>query len=84
MPVVENMEMGLQPLDGIMERLGLTNHALVAASGEQLTHKVVQKGRLGRQLTRNAQEKILRALSRAAGPAETFTRDQLFTYRGRV
>ncbi|MFH0907502.1 MAG: hypothetical protein V1929_01905 [bacterium] len=74
--------MGLQPLDGILERLGISNHDLVAASGEQLTHKVVQKGRRGRQLTRRAQDKILRALTRAAGSGAAFTRDQLFTYEG--
>lgn len=78
------MEQGVQPLDGILARLGISNHDLVAASGEQLTHKVVQKGRRGRQLTRRAQEKILRALLRAAGDRETFTREQLFTYEGRL
>lgn len=78
------MEMGLQPLDGILAKLGITNHDVVAASGEQLTHKVVQKGRRGRQLTRRAQDKILRALAKAAGADANFTRDQLFTYEGRI
>ena len=84
MTAVANMEMGSQPLDGIMDRLKLSNHDLVAASREQLTHKVVQKGRKGRQLTRRGQEKILRALTAAAGESASFTREQLFTYKGRV
>ena len=78
------MDMGLQPLDAILEKLGMSNHDVVAASGEQLTHKVVQKGRRGRQLTRRAQDKILRALTKAAGEGANFTRDQLFTYEGRI
>ena len=81
---VEGMDMGIQPLDAILEKLGLSNHDVVAASGEQLTHKVVQKGRRGRQLTRRAQDKILRALTRAAGAGANFSRDQLFTYEGRI
>ena len=76
--------MGLQPLDGILVKLSLSNHDLVAASGEQLTHKVVQKGRRGRPLTRRAQDKILRALTKAAGPETGFTRGQLFKYDGRI
>ncbi len=65
-----------------MIELGLQNHDLVAASAEQLTHKMVQKGRKGRRLTRNIQEKILRALNKASG--RSFTLDQLFNYRGHV
>jgi hypothetical protein len=78
------MDMGVQPLDALLAQLGITNHAVVAASGEQLTHKVVQKGRRGRQLTRRAQDKIMRALTKAAGPGANFTRDQLFSYEGRI
>lgn len=51
-----------QPLEALMIRLGLSNADLVKASTEQLTFKMVQKGRTGRRLTRNVQEKILRAL----------------------
>ena len=50
-----------QPLDTLMTRLELTNADLVKASTEQLTFKMVQKGRKGRPLTRNVQNKILRA-----------------------
>ena len=45
-----------------MTRLGLTNADLVNASTEQLSFKMVQKGRRGRRLTPNMQSKILTAL----------------------
>lgn len=73
------LEFGPQPLDQIMEERGLKNHALVAASKDGLTHKQVQKGRKGRRLTRNIQEKIAAALSVAAGI--TYRPEQLFNYR---
>ncbi len=42
---------GVQPIDGLMTRWGVTNHELVDTSVEQLNHKQVQKARKGRQLT---------------------------------
>ena len=51
-----------QPLDELMTKLGLTNADLVRASTEQLSFKMVQKGRKGRRLTPNMQAKILAAL----------------------
>ncbi len=62
-----------------MTSLDLKNHDLVAASTEGLTHKQVQKGRKGRRLTRNIQDKIISALS--AVSSESYTCPQLFTYR---
>ncbi len=73
------LELGVQPLNKIMEELALKNHDLVAASTEGLTHKQVQKGRKGRRLTRNIQDKIVLALSTAS--SESYTCAQLFTYR---
>lgn len=75
------MAMGQQPLDALLQQLQLSNHDLVKASPDQLTHKMVQKGRRGRQLTRHTQNKILAALNSAAGSA--YRLEQLFTYRGR-
>jgi hypothetical protein len=72
---------GRQPLDEIMIRLGLSNDDLVRASKEQLTHKMVQKGRKGRLLTLNVQTKILNALN-AYRPGETYSLESLFNYRG--
>jgi len=76
---IENMQLGVQPLDAVMTRLGLANADLVKASTEQLTHKVVQKGRKGRRLTQNARQKILNALNAASAP-EIFEMRDLFNY----
>ncbi len=57
--------MGAQPLASIMDEKGLTAHDLVAASDEQITHKMIARGRKGRRLSRNVQFKILRALINA-------------------
>lgn len=62
-----------------MEELGLKNHDLVAASKDGLTHKQVQKGRKGRRLTRNVQDKIAAAISSSTGTV--YKLDQLFNYR---
>lgn len=75
----QSIECGIQPLDKIMEERGMKNHDLVAVSKEGLTHKQVQKGRKGRRLTRNIQDKIVVALS--AATKETHKIDQLFNYR---
>ncbi len=72
-------ELGVQPLDKIMEEQGLKNHDLVEASTNGLTHKQVNKGRKGRRLTRNIQDKIVAALSAAAD--KEFCAGDLFTYR---
>ncbi|MCC6759047.1 MAG: hypothetical protein IT395_05440 [Candidatus Omnitrophica bacterium] len=51
-------DFGPQPLVEVMARLGITNDALVGASTDQLTFKMVTKGCKGRKLTPNAQYKI--------------------------
>ena len=75
----QERELGPQPLDTVMTELELTNHDLVAASSEGLTHKQVNKGRKGRRITRNIQDKIAVALSVAAD--KEFHVKELFTYR---
>jgi hypothetical protein len=70
---------GKQPLDEVMTRLGVCNADLVRASTEQLSHKMVQKGRQGRRLTLNVQNKILNALGKLQ-PEEKFTLKDLFNY----
>ncbi|MBC8206597.1 MAG: hypothetical protein ISR85_01770 [Kiritimatiellales bacterium] len=74
----KQLEYGVQPLDKILEELGLKNHDLVAASTDGLTHKQVQKGRKGRRLTRNIQDKIVTAICTATNNG--YTRSDLFTY----
>src|SRR4051812_27125443 len=73
------MDTTTQPLDTLMTRLGLTNAQLVEASTEQLSFKMVNKGRKGQRLTPNIQEKILRALQ-AAKPGLVLKRRDLFRY----
>jgi len=46
-----------------MEAWGLSNHDLVDASPEQLTHKQVQRARKGRRLTLAMMMKVTRALN---------------------
>ncbi len=76
---METDDLGLQPLDALMTKHGLSNHALVAASTEQLSHKVVQKARVGRLLTSRAKTKILNALHNAL-PEQKFAHRDLFNY----
>lgn len=78
----EPMELGTQPLDALMTRLGISNADLVEASTEHLTFKMVHKGRKGRRLTLNVQTKILQALH-ALKPETGLTLADLFNYKGR-
>ncbi len=64
-------DLGPQPLDAILDEIGLSNHQLVALSTEQLTHKQVQKARKGRRISVNIQRKILRALNAFPGTEES-------------
>jgi len=54
---------GVQPLNDVIKELDLKNDALVKASTEQLTHKMLTRGRKGRFLTRHVQVKICNALN---------------------
>lgn len=60
---MEQMDLGEQPLDKLMERWALTNHGMVEISTEQLTHKQVQRARKGRRLTLKAMMKVTRAFN---------------------
>ncbi len=82
----ENMQrdFGLQPLDGLLDELGLSNRDLVEAIDEQLTHKQVQRARKGRRLTRKMKEKVGRALLAAIakqGTKREVETNALFNYR---
>jgi hypothetical protein len=77
------MEAGPQPLGALMQRLGLANGDLVAASPSQLTHKVVGKARSGRRLTLRAQRKVLDALNRTGAEGTPFRLPDVFNYEGR-
>ena len=77
--MIKKKEFGVQPLDEWMTRFALSNHDLVGASTEQLTHKMVSKGRKGRRLTLNARHKILAAL-KVLKPDQPVTLKELFNY----
>lgn len=71
-------ELGPQPIANLMARLNLKPHDLVAASSEQITHKMIARAAKGRRLTQNVQYKILRAFNSATG--KTCTLPDLFNY----
>lgn len=77
--ITDTNDFGVQPLDALMTQHGLSNHALVVASAEQLSHKVVQKARKGRRLTFKAKAKILNALHNAL-PEQKFAHRDIFNY----
>jgi len=60
---MSELDHGTQPLDGLMEKWGLSNHELVETSTEQLTHKQVQRARTGRRLTLRMMQKVNRAFN---------------------
>ncbi len=72
--------LGPQPIAKLLETLGLKPHDLVAASTDQITHKMVSRACKGRRLTANVQAKVLRALNGAAGKDHQLS--DLFNYRG--
>jgi len=72
-------DLGIQPLNGVLEHHSLKNDDLVEASTEQLTHKQVQKARKGRRITPNIMEKIVRALNNVMKEKEYIQKD-LFNY----
>ncbi|MBG7608044.1 MAG: hypothetical protein IZT59_08475 [Verrucomicrobia bacterium] len=59
----EPRDLGTQPLEALMERWGVTNHDVVEASPEQLTHKQIQRAKSGRRLTLKMMMKVARSLN---------------------
>ncbi len=73
-------DLGEQPIARLLTTLSLSANDLVAASTEQITHKMVQRACKGRRLTPHVQLKLLNALNlRTAG---SYVLADLFTYRG--
>lgn len=77
----KSMEMGIQPLDGILSGSGLKNSVLVEISTEQLTHKMIAKARKGRRVSQNVQRKILNALN-ACQKEKKYVLSDIFNYPG--
>lgn len=70
--------LGEQPIAGIMTEHGLKPHALVVASTEKITHKMVSRACKGRRLTPNVQCKVLNALNKATG--KNYSLEDIFNY----
>ena len=69
---------GEQPIAKLLAEHGLNPHQVVAASTEQITHKMVTKACKGRWLTPTVRLKVRNAVNRAAGTE--YTLDDLFNY----
>ena len=61
--MLEERDLGPQPLEEILQGWGLSHHSLVEASPEQLTHKQVQRACSGRRLTLKMKQKLARTLN---------------------
>ncbi len=59
----DERKMGVQPLHTLLLSRGLTNHDVVAAATEPLTHKAVQRARSGRRLTAKTQQRVVAAVN---------------------
>jgi len=71
-------DLGEQPLARLMAERGVDAHDLVAASTEQLTHKMVKRAMKGRRLTANTMGKVVRAWNNAADCGHA--QNELFDY----
>ncbi len=76
--MTDSRDRGPQPVDALMEHWGLSNHDMVDASPEQLTHKQVQRARKGRVLTLAMMQKVTRTLNIAVW--YRLTKDERETY----
>jgi len=63
-------DLGEQPLARLMHERGLKPHDLVAASPDQLTHKMVTRAMKGRRLTANTMAKVVRAWNLATSSSD--------------
>ena len=70
--------LGPQPIIELLGKHKMTHHDLVAASTEQITHKMVTRACKGRKLSRRVQLKIRDALN--AATEQAYTLSDLFTY----
>ncbi len=70
--------LGEQPIARLLVENNLKPHDLVAASTEQITHKMVARACKGRRLTSHVQVKLLNAFNRATG--QTVALNDLFNY----
>ncbi len=76
--IANEYEQGPQPIAGLMTKHNLKPHDLVAASTEQITHKMVSRACRGRKLSRRVQLKITNALN--AATEQNYKLKDCFTY----
>ena len=69
---------GSQPIIDIMAARSLSSHDLVAASDQQITHKMIKRACSGRRLSQNVKLKVKNALNNAT--SEHYTLRDLFNY----
>ena len=74
----QTANLGVQPLDSMMESRGLSNHDLVAASPVPVSHKLVMRARRGRRLTAHSARLVLAAWNAATGCESAIS--DLFNY----
>ncbi len=75
--------LGLQPLDAIMQEHGLGNHDLVELRPVDLSHKAVQRARKGRRLTPKMKLRITEVINAALkqrGIERKYATRELFNY----
>lgn len=77
-PEESEFNVGEQPIAALIAKHNLKPHDIVAASTEQITHKMVSRACKGRKLSRQVQFKILRALNAAA--QQNYALKDLFNY----
>jgi hypothetical protein len=66
-------------LNDILEQAGLKNHALVEVFPGTLSHKTVQKARLGtRPISKKAEQKITDALNAVLLPETPYRKSDIF------
>lgn len=79
--MLEERDLGPQPLEDLLQAWGLSHHDLVEVSPEQLTHKQVQRAASGRRLTLKMKQKLARTLNFAIwGRLTNPEREQYFEY----
>jgi hypothetical protein len=76
--VISERNLGTQPIERIMAEHKLKPHDLVAASTQQITHKMVSRACKGRRLNPTTKLKVLTALNAAAG--KNYSIHDLFNY----
>jgi len=79
--MLEERDLGPQPVEDLLQAWGFSHHDLVEASPEQLTHKQVQRACMGRRLTLKMKQKMARTLNFAIwGRLSNPEREEYFEY----